>query len=615
MKKIFTFIIAALCTLGVYAQESWSVADESGALQSAYSTLGDDGEASIVEFSTDNVTGTHVSGPVSGYTDSDVLPLEATYDNSWGSLQTKALSSDGSVAPFYYVQGKGNPVNLDLVSYEEIVTDGVGTGVYRALWTDSYYSPDGSNGLPTNGTYVTLTPSVAGEMVVAAWINKGYREVFVVKASDATALSFTDGEVVASGYVNGTNNDVAEDDVLYGYPLYQDSLAVKALPTDSDYVEYYDYVIGYGNQAGWYYLTFTAEAGETYYVFNKSTQIGFSGYTFTPSETATEEDEDGEDETTSLIEESWYVYDDEGALKSEYSTTGAEGEASIVEFATDNLTGTHVSGPVSGYTDSETLPLEATYDNSWGSLKTQALSSDGSVAPFYYVQGKGNPVNLDLVSYEEIVTDGVGTGVYRALWTDSYYNPDGSNGLPTNGTYVTLSPAYDGELVVSGWVNKGYREIFVVKASDATALSYVDGEALISGYVNGTNNDVSSDDPLYGYMLYQDSLGVVALPEDEDYSEYYDYAIAGTKDNAAFIYITFDVEGGETYYVFNKSTQFGFRGFVYTTDGTTTGITEIANSTATENNTSNVVYNIAGQRVSASTKGILIKNGKKFINK
>lgn len=59
-----------------------------------------------------------------------------------------------------------------------------------------------------------------------------------------------------------------------------------------------------------------------------------------------------------------------------------------------------------------------------------------------------------------------------------------------------------------------------------------------------------------------------------------------------------------------------FSGFTFTTDGTTTGttgITEIVTSTV--NDSDAPVYNLAGQRVSPTTKGILIKNGKKFINR
>lgn len=47
-------------------------------------------------------------------------------------------------------------------------------------------------------------------------------------------------------------------------------------------------------------------------------------------------------------------------------------------------------------------------------------------------------------------------------------------------------------------------------------------------------------------------------------------------------------------------------------DGEETGITEIA---ATSSDVNAPVYNLAGQRVAANVKGILIQNGKKFINK
>ncbi len=275
MKKLFTLVAVALMAVSANAQESWYVNNDDGTLKDVYVANSDASAMSVVEFSTENVTGTHTSGPIAGYNNGYDLPLEPQVDNTWGSITEKTLSSDGSVPSFYYVCGKGNPVNIDLVTFEEIVTDGEGTGEYRAYWEDSYYLPDGSAGLPSNGTYVTLTPKVNGTMTVAAWINKGNREIYVTKASDCKALSFGT-DVIASGYVNGTNwsvdeGEITEDSPLYGYPKYQDPLEMNAEN---------EYVIGAGNQAAWVYLTFSAEANETYYVFNKSTQIGFSGFSF-----------------------------------------------------------------------------------------------------------------------------------------------------------------------------------------------------------------------------------------------------------------------------------------------------------------------------------------------
>lgn len=280
MKKTLLLVAVTLGAISVNAQESWYVNDSKGALKADYKANENANEMSVVSFSTTNVSGTHTSGPVAGYNDGVLVDgkLEPKVDNTWGNIQTKELSKDGSVAPFYYVQGKGNPVNLDKVGVEQIVTEGTPTDNYRAYWDDAYYLPDGKAGLPTNGTYVTLTPSVKGSLKVSAWINKGSRDIYVVKASDAKALALGT-EVIVSGYVNGQNwTGVAEDSPLYGYPMLQENIATKGTEgTDA-------YVVGAGNQASWVYLTFEATANETYYIFNKNTQIGFGGFEFTPNE-------------------------------------------------------------------------------------------------------------------------------------------------------------------------------------------------------------------------------------------------------------------------------------------------------------------------------------------
>lgn len=200
MKKIFTLVAVALSAISANAQtESWNVNNADGTLKTDYVANTDPNAMSVVSFSTTNVTGTHTSGPVAGYIDGTTTPLEPKVDNKWGNINKKALSSDESVPTFYYVQGKGNPVNLDKVTWEEIVTDEVPTGMYRAYWNDSYYNPDGTAGLPKNGTYITLKAATDGKMRVAVWINKGSRDVYIAKASDCKALSFGT-EAIASGY-------------------------------------------------------------------------------------------------------------------------------------------------------------------------------------------------------------------------------------------------------------------------------------------------------------------------------------------------------------------------------------------------------------------------------
>ena len=279
MKKIFTLAAMICMAWSVSAEtESWTVANADGTLKAEYVANEDPNKASVVEFATAHVAGTHVSGPIAGYKDADKVPLEPDVNNSWGNISKKDLSKDGSVAPFYYVQGKGNPVNLDKVTFEEVMTDGEPTGMYRAFWDNAYYNPDGTAGLPGNGTYVTVKPSVDGTMKVAVWINKGGRDIYVVKASDAKALALGT-DVKISGYINGQNwnDEITANENLLGYPRLQEDIATKGTEGADAYV------VGAGNQPAWVYLTFEAAANETYYIFNKNTQVGFSGIEFTPA--------------------------------------------------------------------------------------------------------------------------------------------------------------------------------------------------------------------------------------------------------------------------------------------------------------------------------------------
>ena len=72
--------------------------------------------------------------------------------------------------------------------------------------------------------------------------------------------------------------------------------------------------------------------------------------------------------------------------------------------------------------------------------------------------------------------------------------------------------------------------------------------------------------------------------------------------------VTFNVAEGGTYYVFAAGTKMGFFGFKYEA-GTSTGISSIEAVAKNDGKT----YNMAGQQVSGSFKGLVIKNGKKFV--
>lgn len=74
--------------------------------------------------------------------------------------------------------------------------------------------------------------------------------------------------------------------------------------------------------------------------------------------------------------------------------------------------------------------------------------------------------------------------------------------------------------------------------------------------------------------------------------------------------VTFSVAEGGTYYVFAAGSKMGFYGFKFTA-----GTTGISNINASEAANEAATFNLLGQKVASNAKGLVIKNGKKFINK
>ena len=81
--------------------------------------------------------------------------------------------------------------------------------------------------------------------------------------------------------------------------------------------------------------------------------------------------------------------------------------------------------------------------------------------------------------------------------------------------------------------------------------------------------------------------------------------IVSAKSNGV---VKINVAEGGTYYILAAGTKLGFYGFKYEV-GTSTGISSIEATSAQNGKT----YNRAGQQVSDSYKGLVIKNGKKYV--
>ena len=115
-------------------------------------------------------------------------------------------------------------------------------------------------------------------------------------------------------------------------------------------------------------------------------------------------------------------------------------------------------------------------------------------------------------------------------------------------------------------------------------------EVAPSGYNLPSAKDAASQ------TLTQNEKGENIIPEN------------GTKSNGT---VTFNVAAGGTYYILAAGTKLGFFGFEYTV-GETTGIT---NAKTVSSAMSSALYNLAGQQVNKDYKGVVVQNGKKFLNK
>ena len=282
-----------------------------------------------------------------------------------------------------------------------------------------------------------------------------------------------------------------------------------------------------------------------------------------------------------------------------------------------------------------------------------------------YLMGDGNGYASLLAKYS--YSEDKGEWQTTADYTYIDYE-NGETGTPAYGLYYQFTPKTSGSLRVSVWVNKGgdNRKVFVVKASDGKPLTpFVD--YTFDGYINGKNQE--------GVPIYYNTTDFKAWRDEQFGGDGVKPYRLSTTGAAVWGWITLDVVAGESYIIYQQSSQLGFGGYEFGSDqyvscldmggtiainaefanvvdesgnvkaaylsdegsvvnfGTAnvdvkavggavpasveadfdaTGITSI---TKNEENVNAPVYNLAGQRVSAETKGLLIKNGKKFMNK
>ncbi len=279
-------------------------------------------------------------------------------------------------------------------------------------------------------------------------------------------------------------------------------------------------------------------------------------------------------------------------ISNQATITDDENPSGILTFGTENVSVEAVSSPYPDkfydkVSETEDTPIENPTIWEISASENEALINN----PEFKVRlkGQGNPTLTRTGAWEN--TDN--GWAYRPGADDEIFVPGTSTQAPQFGTYYKMTFKQAGTLRVGVYINKGNHPFY---ALDLSTMQLLPVSALTAeGYTQ--NNTFVPGEGL-------DPFQPVTIDDS------YVFKIQG-QNKPVLCYVNFAVEAGKSYMLFCPKSQLGFYGYEFTAG--TSGINEITVDAQADENAP--VYNLAGQRVSKSAKGILIKNGKKFIRK
>lgn len=266
----------------------------------------------------------------------------------------------------------------------------------------------------------------------------------------------------------------------------------------------------------------------------------------------------------------------------DYTFTAATASVSIKGVSTPN---TDASDAEAWQTNAEVQHFELNIDGCPDNMKWTN-----------YVKPKNGNPSLAYYDFYELKDDGSSTvfRVHENLWTV------GCGQLPTKGTYYEITFAKAGQMVMGVYLNRPNSSYVVVVDKEtitplpASVMSF-EGFCQNNTYKYPSGN-AESDDPIFQKFNFRDdwTIDVSAQPS-----------------RALMGYLSFPVEA-KTYLLFQPSSQVGLYGFQFT-EADPANVEAI--TTKTQKNANAALYNLAGQKVDKSYKGIVIQNGRKFVNK
>ena len=227
-----------------------------------------------------------------------------------------------------------------------------------------------------------------------------------------------------------------------------------------------------------------------------------------------------------------------------------------------------------------------------------ALITDDCSPKFaQYLMPKGNP-GFQHWEFYELNSDG--DEVFRAY--DTFWEP-GATAMPAKGAYYKFAATTSGSLRVAIYGNKNQNPTYIV--DEATLTPLTPDKVQVSIYYQNTGFAYESQKDEEGNVIPGSEKYFNVGPLAEDYVLQHTNGV--TQNRPVLGYLDFEVEAGKTYWLFNPKSQIGIYGFVFSSG--TTGIANV--KTELESNAPR--YNLAGQVVSESYKGVVIQNGRKMI--
>lgn len=292
--------------------------------------------------------------------------------------------------------------------------------------------------------------------------------------------------------------------------------------------------------------------------------------------------------------------------------------AQVIQIDADALGATSTEADVKAGTEigsNDGIAVTVAFDDQWKALDCKS--------------GPGKLYNQLYFDDNLMVTKGGLTGKNNPKDKDSQ-GPAIANGEPVSGWAIKLAAKQNGFVYVAAKINP-YKSYLVFEEGAAIGYKWAvdmeenqewisDKGTLAAGELKGEGEDnivkdpvmwlcrIYTNDPELAEVKNQNGLGIIAFPVTADCE--YIFCASGSKASVCGFYFKADDSAKVEIAGDDKDNPMAKK-VIYEGNADPTGISAVAAAKA-ENAR---IYNLAGQEVSKNFKGIVIVNGKKYMNK